>query len=151
MDAPFDEVWSFYSRVSGLEALTPEFVGLRVERVVGPHGETDRETLEVGTRIELSVRPFGVGPRRSWRSRVVEHEHGERDGYFVDVVEDGPFPEWRHTHRFRAHDGSTVVQDDVRYRLPGGPLGRIAGPFAVVGFEPMFRYRHRRTRELLER
>ncbi|QLG62562.1 SRPBCC family protein [Halorarum salinum] len=150
VNAPFDEVWAFHRRVSGLEAVTPGFVNLRVERVVGPDGEEDPGPLEVGSRIELVARPFGVGPRQSWTSRIVELEAGAHDAYFVDVMEDGPFPEWRHAHRLRADGDGTVVHDDVHYRLPGGVLGRAAGPFAVVGFEPMFRYRHRRTRALLE-
>lgn len=150
MEAPFDEVWSFHSRAAGLEAVTPPFVNLRVERVVGPDGEVNTDTLEAGTRVRMSARPFGVGPRRSWTSRIREREVGENDGYFVDVMEEGPFPAWRHTHRFRADGDATIVEDEVRYRLPGGPLGVALGPFAVVGFEPMFRHRHRRTRELLE-
>lgn len=150
VDAPFDEVWSFHSRVTGLEAVTPSFMNLRVERIVGPDGEVDPDVLGTGTRLRMSVRPFGVGPRRPWTSHIREREAGETDGYFVDTMEEGPFPAWRHTHRFRADGDGTIVQDDVRYRLPGGPLGRALGPFAVVGFEPMFRHRHRLTRELLE-
>ena len=149
--APFDEVWSFHSRVSGLEALTPEFVGLRVESVVGPDGERDPEVLGVGTRIRMSVRPFGVGPRQSWTSRIVEREESEGAAHFRDEMEDGPFPEWRHTHRFYSDDDGTVIVDHVEYRLPGGPLGEAAGPLAVVGFDPMFRHRHRKTGELFER
>jgi ligand-binding SRPBCC domain-containing protein len=38
----------------------------------------------------------------------------------------------------------------VEYALPFGALGDAVGPLARVGLEPMFRYRHRRTRELLE-
>ncbi|MFD1526162.1 cyclase, partial [Halolamina salina] len=38
----------------------------------------------------------------------------------------------------------------VVYRLPLGGLGRALGPLGVVGFEPMFRYRHRQTKKLLE-
>jgi len=36
------------------------------------------------------------------------------------------------------------------YALPFGGVGEAVSRLARVGFEPMFRFRHRRTRELLE-
>jgi len=66
------------------------------------------------------------------------------------VMRDGPFEHWAHTHRFVADGEETVLTDSVEYELPLGALGRALGPLAVVGFEPMFRYRHRRTKALLE-
>jgi ligand-binding SRPBCC domain-containing protein len=151
VDAPLDEVWAFHSRISGLEDLTPGFLDLRVERIVGPDGEVLPEdaVLETGTRIESTVRPLGIGPRQGWTSVIVEREAGEGSAHFVDTMEDGPFPEWRHTHRFFGDGGETVVSDRVEYRLPGGEVGAVAARFGAIGFEPMFRYRHRRTRELL--
>jgi ligand-binding SRPBCC domain-containing protein len=148
--APLEEVWDFHSRVSGLEALTPEFMNLSVVDVVGPGGEPDPAVLEAGSRIDMSMRPLGVGPTQRWTSVITEREEGDGSAYFRDEMEGGPFPEWVHTHRFFADGDATLVDDHVRYRLPGGPLGSAAGPLGWVGFEPMFRYRHRRTRELLE-
>jgi ligand-binding SRPBCC domain-containing protein len=147
--APFDDVWEFHSRVSGLEGLTPGWMNLRVESVVGPDGDPDPDVLEAGARIESSVRPFGVGPRQSWMSVIEARESYDGAAYFRDGMDDGPFAHWEHTHSFFAvDDGTTVVRDRVEYRLPDG-LGPVS-PLARVGMEPMFRYRHRRTRELLE-
>lgn len=149
--APFEEVWAFYSHVDGLEALTPGFLNLAVERVVGPDGTRDRDQeLVVGARVASSVQPFGVGPRQRWESEIVERERHDGAAYFVDEMVDGPFPEWRHTHSFYADGEFTTIRDHVRYRLPGGPVGDAAGSLGRVGIEPMMRYRHRRTRELLE-
>ena len=148
--APFDRVWDFYSRVEGLEALTPDWMRMRVEWVRGPDGEADPDVLEAGSEIRLSVRPFGAGPRRAWTSRIESREEGDGEAVFRDTMADGPFERWVHTHAFRDVDGGTVVDDRVTYELPFGDVGRALGPVAAVGFEPMFRYRHRRTRELLE-
>ena len=147
--APLDRVWEFHSRIEGLEALTPQFMGLRVERVTGPDGDPDPAVLETGSEIHLST-GLPVGPRQSWTSVIVDRERFEGAAYFRDEMVAGPFPEWLHTHLFYRDGDGTVVRDLVRYELPGGGLGRRLGPLAVVGFEPMFRYRHRRTRELLE-
>jgi ligand-binding SRPBCC domain-containing protein len=147
--APLDRVWEFHSQVSGLEALTPAWLNLRVEAVTGPDGDPDPEVLHEGSRIEASVRPFGVGPRQRWTSVITERERDPGVASFRDVMEGGPFRRWEHTHRFFADGSETVVDDRVRYALPFGPVGEALAPLARLGLEPMFRYRHRRTRELL--
>jgi ligand-binding SRPBCC domain-containing protein len=169
--APLDEVWQFHSRIDGLEALTPDWMYLRVEEVHRPAGSddggdeegdgdddgdadldadlADPDVLKVGTSIALSMRPFGVGPRQSWTSRIVRRETGDGTAVFEDVMDDGPFPEWRHRHQFYAiSDDETLVRDRVTYELP--VVGGLLGPLGWLGFEPMFRSRHRRTKEILE-
>lgn len=161
--APLAEVWAFHSDVSGLLALTPDWMNLRVESVTGPDAEADPGELYEGTRVELSMRPLGVAPRQRWVSVVEARERNEGSAFLRDRMVEGPFPRWVHTHRFFADSGaspthrasgeaesvvSTVVHDRVEYRLPDG-LDAVSG-VARVGFEPMFRHRHRQTRRLLE-
>jgi ligand-binding SRPBCC domain-containing protein len=150
--APFDVVWDFHSTERGLVALTPDWMRLEIEAVRGPDGDPDPdpEVLEAGSVVESSVQPFGVGPRQAWTSDIVARDRSEGSAYFRDVMREGPFREWTHTHMFYADDGVTVVRDRVEYELPLGRVGEALGPLAVVGLDPMFRYRHRRTRELLE-
>lgn len=148
--APLSEVWDFHSSPDGLEALTPDWMNLRIESSVGPDGEPDPEVLEAGSTVTASIRPFGVGPRQRWTSEIKERERRDGAAYFVDEMVDGPFRRWQHTHSFFADGETTIVRDRVEYRLPLGPLGALAEPFSNVGVEPMFRHRHRRTRELLE-
>ena len=150
VDAPFEDVWAFHSTTDGLEALTPDFMHLVVESVTGPEGAPDPDELEAGSRIELSIRPFGVGPRRRMVSVITERTLDGGAGMFRDVMESGPFAEWEHTHRFFADGSGTRLVDHVAYRLPGGTLGRAASPFGRIGLDPMFRGRHRTTKRLLE-
>ena len=148
--APFEDVWEFHSRVTGLEALTPDWMHLDVESVTGPDGESDPGILEAGSRIESSIRPLGIGPRQNWTSVIVDRQEGDGDAMFRDQMDGGPFREWEHTHSFFADGDGTLVRDRVEYELPLGRLGRQLGPLAYVGLEPMFCYRHRQTKELLE-
>jgi ligand-binding SRPBCC domain-containing protein len=148
--APLATVWEFHSTEKGLEALTPDWMRMRVESVRGPDGEPNPAVLEAGSTLEASVRPFGVGPRQGWTSEIVERDHTGGSAYFRDVMSDGPFAFWEHTHLFFADGEETIVTDSVSYELPLGRLGAAVGPLAVVGFEPMFRFRHRRTKNLLE-
>ncbi|QLD88137.1 SRPBCC family protein [Natronomonas salina] len=148
--APFADVWRFHATADGLEQLTPAFLNLEIERVTGPDGEVDPEVLDAGSIVEASIRPFGVGPRQDWTSHILERTEDDGAAMFRDEMREGPFPHWEHTHRFFADGDGTVVEDRVAYELPCGPLGRAASPVGVVGLEPMFRHRHRRTKELLE-
>ncbi|WP_135851474.1 SRPBCC family protein [Halorussus salinus] len=151
VDAPLSEVWEFHSRIDGLEALTPDWMHLRVEGVHGPDGGLlgDDAVLDPGTAVRMSMRPFDVGPRQRWTSRIVRREEGEGSAVFEDQMEGGPFPEWHHTHYFYADgDDRTLLRDRVEYRLP--VVGDLFGPLGWVGFEPMFRDRHRRTKRILE-
>lgn len=150
VQAPLDAVWTFHSRISGLEALTPGWLQLRVESVVGPDGEHDPDTLDVGTDIRLSMAPFGIGPRQQWTSRITDRERRSGAARFRDEMVEGPVPEWVHTHLFFQDGDETLVRDRVRYRLPAGELSGPLNRLAVVGFEPLFRYRHRQTKERLE-
>ena len=126
--------------------------GLRYATSMMAERLREKHYLDMPTehQIDMAMRPFGVGPRQRWTSVITDREEGDDVAWFRDVMRDGPFPRWRHTHRFRAHGDETVIEDRLVYRLPLGELGKAAGPLGVVGFEPMFRYRHRRTKELLE-
>jgi ligand-binding SRPBCC domain-containing protein len=145
--APFDAVWDFHSTTEGLIALTPDWMHLEIESVHGPDGEQDPEVLETESRITSSVRPFDTGPRQQWVSVITGRNRHDGAGYFRDEMHDGPFEEWTHTHAFYADGAETVIRDLVEYKLPFIPQ---LGPLAHIGFEPMFRYRHRQTRERLE-
>lgn len=149
IQAPLDDVWAFHSGVDGLVELTPDWMHLRIDSAIGPDGESDPAVLEEGAKVRVSTRPLGVGPRQSWTSRIVERNRKHESAVFRDRMEAGPFREWLHTHRFYAEDDGTRIVDRVEYELPLGPFHRISG-LARPFFEPMFAYRHRRTKALLE-
>lgn len=148
--APLSRVWEFHSTTDGLEALTPSWMNMHIREVRGPDGSPDPDVLDVGSLVDVSIRPFDVGPQQNWTSNITAREEENGSAYFRDEMTDGPFEAWEHTHLFYADGDGTIVRDRIRYELPLGAVGRALGPLAVVGFEPMFRYRHRRTKQLLE-
>lgn len=147
VQAPFETVWEFYDGVEELEVLTPEWVGLRIPRVVGPDGEDSPGGYLVGTRVHLQSRLLDLLPDEEWVVKVTEREVRENRAYFVDeqVGDHGPFEHWRHTHRFVGFGDETLVHDHVSYRLPSTDL-----PLATPLLLGMLWHRHRRTRNLLE-
>ncbi|MFB6270884.1 MAG: SRPBCC family protein [Halobacterium sp.] len=144
--ASLADTWAFHSTIDGLRSLTPDWLHLRIEDIERPEDGPDTHVLTAGTRIHASVRPFGVGPRQTWVSRITEREESEESAYFVDVMEDGPFPEWEHTHLFYADGDETLIRDRVEYETPVGGVG---DDLAGLLLAPMFRYRHWRTRDIL--
>ncbi|MFC6732508.1 SRPBCC family protein [Haladaptatus sp. DYSN1] len=148
--APFEKVWDFHSRVEGLEAVTPDWMDLTIESVTGPDGEADPEILDTGTRIEMSLQPFGIGPKQRWTSVITKRKEADGEAMFEDIMERGPFPRWVHTHSFSRDGEETILHDRVEYELPGGDLGKAVSPASRIGFEPMFAGRHRATKRELE-
>ena len=152
MPAPIDDVWAFHSTIDGLRVLTPAWMHLEIDEITGPNGTSEPSVLVDGSQIRMSMRPFGVGPRQRWISAITERvpagtETVGTSARFVDEMIGGPFKRWVHTHAFYADGDETLLVDTVNYRLPLGPIGAVTGPFAKVGFEGMFRDRHRRTIE----
>lgn len=153
VDAPLETVWNFHSTIDGLEALTPKFLHLEIDAVTGPEGRPNPASAELvtGSRIELSIRPFGVGPRQRMVSVITDRTIDEDAREFRDVMESGPFERWEHTHQFVAEGAETVLVDRVDYQLPGGSPGALLTPLGWIVLAPMFRGRHRKTKVLLER
>lgn len=145
IEAPFAEVWKFHSTVDGLHALTPDWVGLTVDRVRLPTGATGDELVE-GAEIDLRTRPFGIVPGGHWTSRITARSRNEDEGMFRDETCEGPFDEWVHTHRFVELEFGTLVHDRVEYSF-GIPGSSVAVRPALAA---LFAYRHARTRSLLE-
>lgn len=147
--APFEAVWEFHTSVEGLVAITPDWLGLTVESVVGPDGDVRSDRLIEGGEVRLVMRPFGLGPPRSMSARVTHLNRSDDVAEIRDEMLDGPFPRWRHIHRFEAVPAGTRMTDRVAYALPLGPVRALSG-LAWPAFAALFAYRHRATRRLLE-
>ena len=98
--------------------------------------------IEKGVRVVLRV-PLALGISQKW-----EHLHDacERPNYFRDIQVRGPFPLWRHTHRFikNPQEGApTTLKDEIEFTPPLGMIGRIISKnFILKNLNRVFRYRH---------
>lgn len=56
----------------------------------------------------------------------------ERPQFFQDTMGRGMFKHFQHDHTFEEVDGQTLLVDTVRFSLPFGPAGHLAGNLLVV-------------------
>ena len=134
---PRAEVFAFFADPAHLARLTPR--SLRVRILDGP------AALAAGAVIDLRLAWLGIPVR--WRAVIREWDPPFR---FVDVQVRGPYARWEHRHRFLEEDGATCVEDRVTYRLPAGPLGRVAHALIVERqLRSLWAYRTERLAALL--
>jgi uncharacterized protein len=136
-----EDLFAWHARPGAFERLAPPWQSVDL---------VEHDGIEDGARAVLDLGP-GPFPLR-W---VVEHRDYEEGAGFRDVQLRGPFARWEHTHRMLPHDVDrrrSVLEDHVEYELPLSWLSQpLAGAFATRELARLFGYRHRVTREDLER
>ena len=130
VNAPLNEVFSFFSDEKNLERIMPPLLKFQVL-------SKDTEGIEEGTQIDYRLK-IGHVPVR-WRSKITEFERGKT---FTDEQVIGPYAKWIHQHDFVLYKGGTLLRDKVIYRLPGGAVGKcLAGPWVARDIRSIFAYR----------
>lgn len=129
---PIEEVFAFFAEPRNLARLTPFSMGFEFL--------TNDFEMRKGLEIEYRLRPlFGIPAK--WRTLIAEYDapYG-----FKDVQLSGPYRRWEHRHSFTSVPGGTLVEDQVEYKLPLGPLGALGYRWLVRNeLERIFRYRAR--------
>lgn len=140
LPVPAEDLQGWHFRLGAFERLSPPWAEI---------------TAADGDPIPRSGETFAFQVRQSvfsrrWVARFLPHPS---DRGFVDEQVAGPFARWKHTHTFApAEAQQSLLVDEVEYALPFGLAGRLAGAaLARRQIERLFGFRHRRTRQDLER
>ncbi|HEY5913295.1 MAG TPA: SRPBCC family protein [Verrucomicrobiae bacterium] len=131
---PVEQVFNFFSDATNLQKLTPDWLGF--ELLTPSPIQIGRGTL-IDYRLSLHGIPV------KWQTENTAWEPPHR---FVDEQRRGPYLLWVHEHRFTARENGTLVNDLVRYAVPGGWL--VDRLFVRRDVEKIFQFRRARLREL---
>ena len=137
--APVPDVFAFYNDINNLKKISDPGLKVEILHASGP--------VRTGTRIELRIKQFLFSLH--WTILITDFEANR---YFVDVQEKGFFAKWVHRHEFRPHEQGTELIDILEYEIPLYQLSLPLQKFFVSRkLIKMFRYRHEKTRDYLEK
>ena len=138
LDLPIAQVFDFFADAGNLERITPPELNF--------HIVTPRPIdIKQGTLIDYQLKLRGIPMK--WRTEISVWEPPFR---FVDQQLRGPYRQWIHTHTFtELSPTQTLMEDEVRYRLPFEPFGDIANYFVKGELAYIFDYRQKIVTELL--
>ena len=126
-----EALFAWHERAGAFERLSPPWDRPRVLEHTGG--------IRDGAKVVLQVH---AGPvPTTW---TLEHRDYIANRQFRDVMRDGPFAAWEHTHGFASIDAqSSTLDDHIRYELPLGGLGdAVAGGYTERTLARVFAYRH---------
>ena len=138
LDLPRTEVFAFFADAANLERITPPELGFNI---ISPQPiEIERGSL-IDYRLSLHGIPM------NWRTEISVWDPPFE---FVDQQLRGPYAQWIHRHTFtELAPDKTLIEDEVRYRLPLEPLGDVAHFIVRRQLEHIFDYRQKVVAELL--
>ncbi|CAN5628691.1 TIGR01777 family oxidoreductase [soil metagenome] len=134
-----DDLFRWHARPGAFERLAPPWQEIALLRHDG---------IKDGDFAVLKMR---IGPASvTWE---MVHEGYSEGRQFCDRQISGPFASWYHTHEIiPAGKHQALLDDEIKYELPLRAVSKhMAGWYADRELERVFRYRHRVTRNDVER
>ena len=136
IDLPRSEVFEFFSNASNLERITPAELNFHITT---PQPIEMREGALIEYRLSLHGLPI------SWQTLISKWDPPNE---FIDEQLSGPYKQWIHRHTFtELSPDKTLIEDEVRYRLPLEPLGDVAHFFVQRQLKGIFDYREKAVLE----
>jgi ligand-binding SRPBCC domain-containing protein len=138
IDLPRKQVFEFFSDASNLERITPPQLKFQI---VTPQPLE----LKQGALIDYELKMRGIPVK--WRTEISIWNPPHS---FTDRQLSGPYKQWIHRHTFTELDeNKTLIEDEVKYRLPLEPIGDLAHPLVRAELDRIFAFRQKAVAEIL--
>lgn len=139
LNLPRKEVFDFFADAGNLERITPPELKFHI---------TTPQPFDVkqGTLIDYKLKIRGIPVR--WRTEISIWNPPHS---FTDKALKSPYKQWIHRHTFtEIGERKTVIEDEVKYRLPLEPFGDLAHWIVRRELNYIFDFRQKAVAEILQ-
>ena len=134
-----DEVFAFFADAGNLERITPPELNFKI---LSPQPIDIKKGALIDYKLKLRGIPL------TWRTEISEWRPPFE---FVDRALKSPYKQWIHRHTFtEIEENKTLIEDEVRYRLPLEPFGDLAHFFVRRELNYIFDFRQKAVAEILK-
>lgn len=139
LNCSLDKAWDFFSDPKNLQVITPDDLSFKIT-------SSDLDKMFKGQIITYRIGLFPM-VKTNWVTEITAVEDSR---YFIDEQRFGPYALWHHLHSFEVtEDGKVLMKDKVHFKLPFGPLGKIAYPlFIKQKLKGIFEFRFKKLERL---
>jgi ligand-binding SRPBCC domain-containing protein len=138
LDLPREEVFAFFADAGNLERITPPELNFHI---VTPQPID----IKAGALIDYKLKMRGLPMK--WRTEI---SLWNPPFEFVDQQLKGPYRQWIHRHTFtEIGPNRTLIEDEIRYRLPLEPVGDLAHFIVRHELEYIFDHRQKAVADIL--
>jgi ligand-binding SRPBCC domain-containing protein len=138
INLPRKQVFEFFSDAANLERITPPELKFHI---VTPQPFE----LKQGALIDYELKMRGIPVK--WRTEISVWNPPHS---FTDRQLSGPYKQWIHRHTFtELGENKTLIEDEVKYRLPLEPIGDLAHPLVRAELDRIFAFRQKAVAEIL--
>lgn len=139
IELPRGDVFVFFADAGNLERITPPELNFHI---ITPQPIDIRQGALIDYKLKMRGLPM------KWRTEISVWEPPFR---FVDQQLIGPYKQWIHTHTFTEISAErTLIEDEVRYRLPLEPLGDLSHFIIRRELDHIFDFRQKAVAEILQ-
>ena len=133
-----EELFDFHLDANNLKQITPSDIKIKL---LTPNF-VPKENAIMKVRSTKNFIPF------TWEVKI---DKIQRPNKLVDIALKSPFKYWEHQHLFIKHENYTELRDVIKYELPFGFIGSFLDPFIYNDLTKMFDFRHKVTKQILEK
>ncbi|MDQ6785717.1 MAG: SRPBCC family protein [Acidobacteriota bacterium] len=136
---PIAQVFEFFADAGNLERITPSELNFKI---ITPQPIDIKKGVLIDYQLKLRGLPI------TWKTEISEWNPPR---LFVDQALKSPYKQWIHRHTFTVIEtNKTLIEDEVRYRLPLEPFGDAAHWFVRRELNYIFDYRQKIVAEILQ-